>query len=252
MKARVAGLAFSYGGFRLEIDELLFPGSQVTAVVGPNGAGKSTLLKCLAGILAPERGGTFVDGRDLARLGGRERARLIGYVPQEPTYMFNYAVLDFVLTGRAAFIPRFSSPAALDVEAAREALQYVGLADLERRPFFELSSGERRLVLIARTLAQRPSILLLDEPTTFLDPRHETEVMALIRRLAVEKAATVIVTLHALDMALKYADSMVFMKAGRVVAAGPPDHIIDEALLRSVYDVDIGIVEVAGRRVLVR
>ena len=252
MKARVAGLVFSYGSFKLKIDELVFSGSRVTAVVGPNGGGQVDPAQMPGRDPAPERGGTFVDGRDLARLGGRERARLVGYVPQEPTYMFNYAVLDFVLTGRAAFIPRFSSPAALDVEAAREALRFVGLADLERRPFFELSSGERRLVLIARTLAQRPSLLLLDEPTTFLDPRHETEVMALIRRLAVEKAATVVVTLHALDMAVKYADAMVFMKAGGVVAAGPPDEILDEALLRAVYDVDIGIVDIAGRRVLVR
>jgi iron complex transport system ATP-binding protein len=252
MKARVAGLVFSYRGFTLKIGELEFPGSRVTAVVGPNGAGKSTLLKCLAGILEPEQGATSVDGRDLAGLRGRERARLVGYVPQEPTYMFNYAVLDFVLTGRAAFIPRFSAPGARDFEAAREALRFVGLADLEGRPFFELSSGERRLVLIARTLAQRPMVLLLDEPTTFLDPRHETEVMALIRRLAVEKGTTVIVTLHALDMAVNYADAMVFLKAGGVVAAGTPAEILSEELLRAVYDVDIGIVEIAGRRVLVR
>jgi iron complex transport system ATP-binding protein len=252
VKARVAGLVFAYRGFKLKIDELEFPGSRITAVVGPNGAGKSTLLKCLAGILDPEKGAIFVDGRALAGLGGRERARLVGYVPQEPTYVFNYAVLDFVLTGRAAFIPRFSGPAARDLEAAREALRFVGLAELERRPFFELSSGERRLVLIARTLAQRPTLLLLDEPTTFLDPRHETEIMGLVRRLAVEMGTTVVVTLHALDMAVNYADAMVFMKGGKVVAAGAPAEILDEALLRAVYDVDIGIVEVAGRRVLLR
>jgi iron complex transport system ATP-binding protein len=252
MNARVSGFAFSYGTFRLEIDELVFPSAKVTAVVGPNGAGKSTLLKGLAGLLSPSRGGTFVDGRNVTALGGRERARLVGYVPQEPTYMFNYDVLDFILTGRAGFIPRFSSPSALDVEAAREALRFVGLEPLEGRPFFELSSGERRLVLIARTLAQRPAVLLLDEPTTFLDPRHESEIMALVRRLAVEKDATVVVTLHALDMAVKYADAMVFLKAGRVVAAGAPDDILSEALLRSVYDVDIGIVDIGGRRVLVR
>lgn len=139
------------------------------------------------------RGTVFIDGQDLAGLSGKSRARLFGYAPQEPAFTFNYAVLDFVLTGRAAYIPAFSSPARHDVEAAREALRFVGLADFERRPFFELSSGERRLVLIARTLAQQSEILLLDEPTTFLDPRHENEILELIRRLAGEMNKTVIV-----------------------------------------------------------
>lgn len=252
MKVRVDRLTFSYDAFTLSVPALTFAEARVTAVVGPNGAGKSTLLKCLAAVHRPPRGTVFVDGRDLAGLAGRSRARSVGYVPQEPSFTFNYAVLDFVLTGRAAFLPAFSSPARADVEAAREALLFVGLEGFEDRPFFELSSGERRLVLIARTLAQRSDILLLDEPTTFLDPRHETEVMELVRRLAAEKGKTVVVTLHALDMALKYADEMVFMKGGRIVAAGPPLEVLDEALLKAVYDIDMGIVDVAGRRLIVR
>jgi iron complex transport system ATP-binding protein len=145
-----------------------------------------------------------------------------------------------------------SSPGRQDIEAAREALRFVGLDGFEERPFFELSSGERRLVLIARTLAQRSEILLLDEPTTFLDPRHESEIMDLIRRLAVEKGKTVVVTLHDLDMAVKYADQMVFLKSGTVVAAGPPLQVLDEKLLRDVYDIDMGLVDVGGRRLIVR
>ena len=252
MKVRVDHLAFSYGAFTLEIAGLSFAEARVTSIVGPNGAGKSTFLKCLASVLPPAPGSVFIDGQDLARLGGKSRARLIGYVPQEPAFTFNYAVLDFVLTGRAAFLPPFSSPAAHDVEAAREALRVVGLAGFEERPYFELSSGERRLVLVARTLAQRSDILLLDEPTTFLDPRHEVEVMELVRRLAGEMNKTVIVTLHALDMAIKYSDALVFMKQGRVVAAGRPDDVLDEGLLRSVYDIEMGILNVAGRRLIVR
>lgn len=252
MKVRVTNLVHSYGTFVLKVDDLAFADSRITAVVGPNGAGKSTLLKCLAGVFAPVRGTVFVDGQDLAGLRGRDRARLVGYVPQEPAFTFNYRVLDFVLMGRAGQLAAFASPALHDVEAARESLRFVGLADFEERPFFELSSGERRLVLIARTLAQRPTIFLLDEPTTFLDPRHEMEVMELIRRLAVEKGRTVIVTLHALDMAAKYADDLVFMKGGSIVAAGPPGDILDEALVRSVYDVEMKIINLDGRRVFVR
>ena len=143
-------------------------------------------------------------------------------------------------------------PARHEVEPAREALRFVGLDGFEDRPFFELSSGERRLVLIARTLAQKSEILLLDEPTTFLDPRHEVDIMELVRRLAAERGKTVVVTLHALDMAVKYADEMVFMKGGTVVAAGPPREVLDEGLLRTVYDIDMGIVDVGGRRLIVR
>lgn len=252
MKVRVDRLSFAYEAFGLNVAALTFAEARVTAVVGPNGAGKSTLLKCLAAVHPPRRGTVYVDGQDLAALAGKRRARLVGYVPQEPSFAFNYAVLDFVLTGRSAFIPAFSSPARRDVEAAREALLFVGLEGFEDRSFFELSSGERRLVLIARTLAQRPEVLLLDEPTTFLDPRHEREVMELVRRLAEEKGKTVIVTLHALDMAVKYADEMVFMKGGAVVAAGPPAEVLDERLLRAVYDIDMALLEVDGRRVVVR
>jgi iron complex transport system ATP-binding protein len=252
VKVRVEGLKFSYGAFSLRVPSLAFAEGRVAALVGPNGAGKSTFLKCLASVLPPGRGTVFFDGHDVAGIAGRERARLVGYVPQEPGLTFNYSVLDFVLTGRAAFIPIFSSPARRDDEAAREALRFVGLEDFGPRPVFELSSGERRLVLIARTLAQQSAVLLLDEPTTFLDPRHETEVMELVKRLAVETGKTVVVSLHALDMALKFADDMVFMKRGAVVAAGRPDDILDEALLRSVYDIPMGLRDVDGRRIVVR
>lgn len=252
MKVRVEGLEFSYGAFSLRVPDLAFAEGRLTALVGPNGAGKSTFLKCLASIIPPGRGTVFVDGHDLAGLAGRERARLVGYVPQEPASTFNYSVLDFVLTGRAAFIPVFASPTRRDAEAAREALCFVGLEDFGPRPVFSLSSGERRLALIARTLAQQSAVLLLDEPTTFLDPRHETEVMDLVKSLAVGRGKTVVVSLHALDMALKFADDMVFLKGGAVVAAGRPDDILDEALLRSVYDIPMGLREVDGRRIVVR
>jgi iron complex transport system ATP-binding protein len=252
MKVRVEGLAFAYDDFRLEIGSLLFEAGRLTSIVGPNGAGKSTFLKCIALILPVPRGALFVDGKDLAGLRGRERARLVGYVPQEPAFTFNYLVLDFVLTGRAAFLPAFSSPSAHDVRLAEEALHFVGLNGHARRPFLELSSGERRLVLVARALVQESAILLLDEPTSFLDPRHEVEVMALCRRLAEEKGKTIIVTLHNLEMAARHSDAMVFMKGGRVVASGPPAEVLSESLLREIYDLDMKIVECAGQTFFVK
>jgi iron complex transport system ATP-binding protein len=252
MIVKVENLTFAYETFRLEIDSLIFAGSRVTSIVGPNGAGKSTFLKCAAMVLPAPRGSLFVDGRDLTGLHGRERARLVAYVPQEAAFTFNYSVLDYVLTGRAAFIGAFSSPSARDVRLAEESLHYVGLNGHARRPFLELSSGERRLVLIARALAQESAILLLDEPTSFLDPRHEVETMELCRRLAAEKAKTIIVTLHSLEMAVRYSDDMVFMKGGRVVATGPPAAVLSEPLLRDVYDLDMKIVDCAGRKFFVK
>jgi iron complex transport system ATP-binding protein len=252
MKIRVENLHFSYGDFSLRIAGQSFAEARITSIVGPNGAGKSTFLKCLASVLPTGRGSVFVNGKDLAALSGKSRARLVGYVPQEPAFTFNYSVRDFVLTGRTAFIPVFSSPSRHDVAAAEAALSYVGLSDFRARPFFELSSGERRLVLIARTLAQEPDILLLDEPTTFLDPRHEIEILELIRRLAEDMGKTVIVTMHALDMAVKYSDEMMFMKGGGIVAAGPPGIILNEELLKAVYDIEMGIVNVGDRRLIVR
>jgi iron complex transport system ATP-binding protein len=252
MKLRVENLAFAYEVFRLEIDSLVFPDSRVTSIVGPNGAGKSTFLKCAASVLPVPRKALFVDGRDLAGLRGKERARLVGYVPQEPAFTFNYTVLDFVLTGRAAFIAAFSAPSGHDIRLAEGALRYVGLASHIGRPFLELSSGERRLVLIARALAQESDILLLDEPTSFLDPRHEVETMALCRRLADEKGKTIIVTLHNLEMAVRYSDAMVFMKGGRIMASGAPSDILTEPLLRDVYDLDMKIVECAGQKFFVK
>jgi iron complex transport system ATP-binding protein len=252
MMVRVENLTFAYEDFRLEIGSLVFADSRVTSIVGPNGAGKSTFLKCAASVLPAPHKTLFVDGRDLAGLRGKERARLVGYVPQEPSFTFNYTVLDFVLTGRAAFIGAFSSPSNHDVRLAEDALQYVGLTDHLRRPFLELSSGERRLVLIARALAQESDILLLDEPTSFLDPRHEVETMDLCRRLADDKAKTIIVTLHNLEMAVRYSDAMVFMKGGRVVASGVPSEILSERLLRDVYEMDMKIVECAGQKFFVK
>lgn len=245
-------LVWSYASFDLAVDGLVCPPARITAVVGPNGAGKSTLLKCLGLVHRVPKGTVFAGGRDLAALSGSDRARLVGYVPQEPSFTFNYAALDFVLAGRAAYLTPFESPGPADVRRAGEALRYVGLEGFGDRPLLELSSGERRLMLIARALAQESRILLLDEPTSFLDPRHELEIMRLCRRLAEGPGKTLCVALHSLDMAVRFADELIVMKAGRIVAAGPPAGILSESLLRSVYDIDMRLASVEGRLVVIR
>jgi iron complex transport system ATP-binding protein len=249
---RVKNLVFRYRDFSLEVPDLLFEGSKVTSIVGPNGAGKTTLLKCAGAILPVARGACSIDGQDLVRMSARERARRIGYVPQEHGAAFNYVARDFVVMGRAGFLSPFSAPSSKDTRLAEEALEFVGLRHQLHRPYFELSSGERRLVLVARALAQESDILLLDEPTSFLDPRHEVEIMDLAARLAREKKKTILVTLHNLDLAIKYSDRMVVMKGGRVLAYGPPGDILDEKLLEAVYEIKMKLVSFNGTKVILK
>ncbi|OGD21884.1 MAG: hypothetical protein A2W03_10885 [Candidatus Aminicenantes bacterium RBG_16_63_16] len=252
MNIRVRNLTFSYRDFSLRIGDLLFESARVTSIVGPNGAGKTTLLKCLGGILPVPRNRVFVDGRDFAMLKSREKARLLGYVPQEHDSAFNYQVLDFVLMGRASYISPFSLPSREDARAAEEALEFVGLGRFASRAISELSSGERRLVLIARSLAQQSTVLLMDEPTTFLDPKHEQDLLTLVRKLADEKQKTIVLTLHGLEMAVQYSDEMVFMKGGAVAASGRPGDVFKEPLLESVYGMKIRILDFEGRKVVIR
>lgn len=252
MSITVQNLTYRYRNFSLRIEHLQFESAKMTSIVGPNGAGKTTFLKCISAILPAARGSLFIDGRDIGAMRENERARLLAYVPQEHASAFNYTVLDFVLMGRAAYLPIFSSPSPGDVTIAQEALEFVSLGHFASRLYFQLSSGERRLVLIARALAQKSNILILDEPTSFLDPKHETEILALAKKLAAEKKKTVLVTLHNLDMAVKYSDAMVFMKEGQVVAFGKPDDILDEALLENVYEIKMSIIRYDGRTFIVK
>lgn len=252
MSFDVRGLLFRRPGFLLDIPALTVAPGRMTAIVGPNGAGKTTLLKCLAGLLPSPPGAVRLEGRDLLGLPPAARARRLAFVPQEQASAFNYAVRDFILMGRAPYLGLFDSPAASDVARAAEALAFVGLPEYADRPYFEMSSGERRLILIARALAQETAVLILDEPTTFLDPRHETGVLELLRRLVNDRGKTVLLTLHNLDIAARYADTLVFLKAGAIAAEGPPGEILSESLLERIYEIPMRILESGGRRFIVR
>jgi len=252
MNITVRNLRYARPGFELLVPAFEAAAAAITAIVGPNGAGKTTFLKCLSGLWRPAEGRILVDGADLGALGDSERARRLAFVPQEHSASFNFSVLDFVLMGRAAYLPLFGAPTAADRAVAEEALAYVGFGHPASRPMFQLSSGERRLVLIGRALAQKADILVLDEPTTFLDPRRETEIMELARRLSAEQGKTIVVTLHDLDLAVRYAGRIVFLKNGRIVADGRPDDIVTTDLLRQVYEIPMDIIDHAGRRFIVK
>ena len=221
-------------------------GSEVLGIIGPNGSGKTTFLKCINYILTPSQGEILLHDRDVTRMSRRDIARTVGYVPQggngrtgEPT------VVEVVLMGRRPHVGWRSS--AGDEEVAWRAIESLGLTELATQPYDRLSGGERQKVLIARALAQEARVLLLDEPTTSLDIRHQLEVMDLLRDLVTARSMSVCVIVHDLDLAMKYCDRVVMMRGGEVFASGPTKDVITEANIHAVYGVRAVIDETYGR-----
>jgi len=208
-------------------------------VLGPTGSGKSTLLRLLSRVLRPTHGRVSLAGHELSEYAAAALARRVAVVPQETALDFPFSVLEVVLMGRAPHIGGFGFEGDRDLEAAERAMAQTGVADLAGRFFHELSGGEKQRVVIARALAQEPEILLLDEPTTFLDIRHVVEIFELLTRLSKEHALTLVIVLHDLNLAALYLTRLAFLKAGRVIATGAPDAVIDYRTIREVYETDV-------------
>ncbi|GAA3707707.1 ABC transporter ATP-binding protein [Streptomyces tremellae] len=220
------------------------------ALIGPNGAGKSSALRAMAG-LARHTGGVRVGGTDLGRLRGRERARLVAYVPQAPVLPPEMTVREYVLLGRTPHLGHLAQPGARDREAAARALDALGLGAFAARRLSALSGGERQRVALGRALAQEPRLLLLDEPTSALDLGHQQQVLDLIDGLRAGQRLTVVATLHDLTAAAQYADQLVLLDHGRVAAAGPPAEVVTERLVSRVYGARVRVApDTAGRPVV--
>jgi iron complex transport system ATP-binding protein len=205
------------------------------AVIGPNGAGKSTLLRCLDGLLAPTAGRIEVAGRPLASYRRRELARIISYVPQSELHPQPFTVATFVAMARYPHLGAWGAPRATDVEAIRSALQMTATASLAERSLDSLSGGERQRVLIAAALAQGGEILLLDEPTTFLDYRHQALTIELLDRLHGDGGRTIVAATHDLNRTVASSDAVLALREGRAVLAGATSEIYDRARLAEVY-----------------
>lgn len=225
-----------YGKLRALCDVTLRAGpSEVVSVIGPNGSGKTTLLKTLGGILRPSKGAIYIDGRNVHEYARRELAKIVAYVPQRTEVVGHMTTLDFVLTGRRPHVNYVYGKR--DVDKVYEALRIVECEKLALRRLDQLSGGEHQRVLIARALAAEPRLLLLDEPTSSLDPRYQIEILELVRRLVRERNVTVMMSTHDLTQAYRYSDKVVVLKDGRVVAEGSPDKVIDEDLVIKVFGV---------------
>jgi len=248
------GVRLGYGDRTIVDDlDLEIVHGTITTVIGPNGCGKSTLLRALGRLLAPSRGQVLLDGRRIDRMPTKEVATVLGLLPQAPTAPEGLTVGDLVARGRHPHQAWYRQWSGDDEEAVAEALAWTGIADLAERPVDELSGGQRQRAWISMALAQGTELLLLDEPTTFLDLSHQVEVLELVTRLNTERGRTVVMVLHDLNLAARYADRLVAMKDGVIRAQGTPAEVITEPLLREVFGLDARVVPdpVAGTPMVV-
>ncbi|NLC11270.1 MAG: ABC transporter ATP-binding protein [Firmicutes bacterium] len=217
------------------------------AILGPNGAGKSTILKCLNKILVPQKGVVYINGTDTSSIDNRMLAQTVGYIAQRQEHS-RKTVFDVVLLGRKPYIKW--DVTSKDIALVEEILQAFGLDDYAMRYTDELSGGELQKVMIARALAQQPKILLMDEPTSSLDLKNQLEVICTVKEVVQKKGVSAVVTMHDLNLALRFANKYMLLKEGQVFAYGGPE-IITERAIKEVYDVDVAFVEYEGVPVVV-
>jgi iron complex transport system ATP-binding protein len=219
-----------------------------TGLLGPNGCGKTTLLKLMAGVLRPASGAVTLEGRVLADLPRRLAARHVAVVPQDTHPAFDYTALEIVLMGRHPHLRTMQLEGPADLAIARESLEATGTAHLAHRAFTSLSGGERQRVVIASALAQRPEVLLLDEPTASLDLGYQLEVAALLRQLSREQDVTMVMATHDLNLAASMCDTLALLRDGRLLGHGPTSEVLTAAMVRRLYDVeaDVQLHERAG------
>ncbi|WP_295854662.1 ABC transporter ATP-binding protein [uncultured Microbacterium sp.] len=222
--------------------DLALPPGRVTAIVGANACGKSTLLKAMARLLTPSAGQVLLDGRSIHRLPTKQVARVLGLLPQSPIAPDGIAVSDLVSRGRHPHQGALSRWTSTDDAAVARALEATDVTHLADRPVDELSGGQRQRVWIAMALAQETDVLLLDEPTTFLDISHQIDVLDLLTDLNRDRGTTVAMVLHDLNLAARYADHLVAMARGEVIAAGDPSDVLTEETVRRVFGLDSRVV----------
>jgi iron complex transport system ATP-binding protein len=238
----VQGVTAGYGrGDVLHEASLGARPGEVVGLIGPNGSGKTTLVRVASRGLRPSTGRVLLNGVDPYSVPNRRAAQLVAVVPQELAPVFTFTVIEVVLMGRSPYLSSWSGGGPDDWEAARQAMAAANVQHLADRPLDELSGGERQRAVLAQTLAQQTPILLLDEPTTHLDPRHVLDAMQVMRRLAGERGATILAVFHDLNLASAFCDRIHVLLDGRVVASGPPEAVIRRDLLHDVYGVDVDV-----------
>ncbi|HTL60441.1 MAG TPA: ABC transporter ATP-binding protein [Nitrospira sp.] len=239
----VRNVCFQYGGLQAVLSDVSFSvhAGEMFGIVGPNGSGKTTLLKLLAKIVPAQRGSIGLFGQSVSELRQEDVARSVAYVPQDTHQMFPFTVAEAVLMGRFPHHHRrfwdwgFGWDSPDDRGVAQQAMSTMDVLHLAGRSVMELSGGERQRVVIARALAQEPRVLLLDEPTAFLDLQHQVEICAVLHRLKTERGLTILVVSHDLNLASQFCDRLMLLDRGRIVKLGPPADVIQPETLEAVY-----------------
>lgn len=248
---RIEELHFTYDDtFGLHDVNLEIESAEVVTLLGPNGSGKTTLLKCIYGILKPNSGCIYLDGKKLYEFTQSELAKTIGGVPQDHYLTFPYKVIDIVVIGRTPYLNIFSSPSQQDYKNAEKILDALGILWLKDRPYTQVSGGERQLVFISRALMQNPKVLLLDEPITHLDLKNRVKVLSAVKRVAMENKLTVLMTLHEPNDAIIFSDKIALMKEGRIVDYGRPNTVVNEENLQKMYDMSFRILRQDNAKVV--
>jgi iron complex transport system ATP-binding protein len=249
MGIRVRDVKYGYPGFRVDVLKgvtLDLPESEVTALLGVNGSGKTTLFKVMLKILTPKEGSILVGEKNINEFSRNDLSRVVALVPQEEGSPFPYTVFEYLLMGRAPHLGFFSTPTKRDEDKIVEVLADLGISHLEQRNVTGLSGGERRLVFIARALAQEPEILLVDEPTAHLDLRNKARVLGVMREMA-DSGRTVIFSTHDPNEASLVADEVGILNEGRIVGFGPPASVMTEDALKAIYGAEVAIGRVKGK-----
>ena len=250
MRIDIEHMDAGYGDKKILHDiDLHLEGPGLTCIIGPNGVGKSTMIKCMNKLLTPTSGTVKINGNDVAEMNRKEIANIISYVPVQTDDVFAMPVFDTVLIGRANKSKWKTSP--VDIIKVKKALEVLNLTELADRPFNELSAGQHQTVAIARGLVQETEILILDEPTSNLDIRHQIFITSLMHEIAIEKSVMVIMISHNLNIASMFADNIILMEnPGRIRQVGPTAEVITSKNIEEVYNVGCEIIVHNGRPVM--
>ncbi len=224
--------------------------NSVTAILGPNGVGKTTLLHLLLGWIRPDSGAVLLGGELLSSYTRREMGLLVGLIPQYEHMSFEYSLLEYVLLGRTPHLKALQAPTEEDYEIALHALHVVGLGGIAEKPVTHLSGGEKQLVLTARTIAQNPRVLLMDEPMSNLDLANKVKLLSVMNELK-DKGATILFTSHEPEIAASIADVVILMGAGNFMRSGTADEVLTSAALSRVYGIPVTVAEYEGSRILI-
>lgn len=222
---------------------LMIPSNKISVIIGANGCGKSTLLKSLSRLLKPKCGAILLDDKSINDYFSKNIAKMIGLLPQSPVIPEGITVADLVSRGRYPYQKMFQGMTKTDYKAVEEALELMGILDLADVSVDELSGGQRQRVWIAMSLAQDTDILLLDEPTTFLDIAYQVDILEKLTELNRKKGTTIVMILHDINLSAKYGDYLIAMKKGAVVATGTPEEIVTEEIMKEIYDLDCIVCE---------